>query len=208
MKQIFTILIFIVLGFSSYASANPTSCYEDPCYPKWFVLMYFGKMADEDLGRILALDFAFDRDTLYSLEIGRELPPASGFRQFFQPFVNSVDVRMNFTLQNDYCGNVIEFNPYFACNWRNFPWRRYISTTLSVGEGISYVSRVPFSEIRQSDQSKKLLNFLVFEIGLGLPTYSCLEVVIRLHHRSGAFGLYHANNTGSTAIGLALRYRF
>jgi hypothetical protein len=30
----------------------------------------------------------------------------------------------------------------------------------------------------------------------------------RIHHRSGAYGLYHAKNAGSNVVGIAIKYLF
>lgn len=182
--------------------------FDSPYYPKWFVLFYVGKMTNDNLGQVMTFNFTFDKDTLYSLEVGRELHPCNLFRKYLQPVVSTVDIRANFTVQDDTLGTIYELNPYFALNWNNFMWNRYLKTTATFGEGLSYVTKVPYAEARNSDDQRKLLNFLLFEVAFALPCQPRWELITRIHHRSGAFGIYHANNTGSTAIGLALRYRF
>lgn len=165
-------------------------------------------MTNNDLGRVATFDFSFAKDTLYSLELGKELNPCNPFRHFLQPVVSSIDVRANVTVLDCADKSVVELNPYFALNWYQFPWCQRIRTIVSFGEGFSYVSSVPLSESKYSDKAKNLLNFLLFEVGFALPSLPQFEALIRIHHRSGVFGLYSANNSGSTAIGLALRYRF
>lgn len=205
------LLVSLMLLMTSSASlaCDPFCCpYDSPFYPKWFGLIYIGKMTNDNLGQVLTFNYSFDQDTLYSLEIGKELHPCNIFRRFLQPVVTSVDVRANVTVLDDTNGTIYEVNPYFALNWRNRIGCRFLRVTASFGEGISYVSRVPFAEARNSDQQKQLLNFLLFELAFALPQQPRLELVARIHHRSGVFGLYHATNDGSTAIGLALRYYF
>lgn len=174
----------------------------------WFVLFYYGRMTNDTLGQVLTFNYTLDKASLYSLEIGKELHPCNLFRRYLQPVVSTVDIRANFTVLDDTRGTIYEFNPYFALNWNQFIWCRYLKTTATFGEGMSYVTKVPFAESYNSDQERKLLNFLLFELAFALPQCPNFEVIARVHHRSGAFGLYHANNAGSTAIGIALRYRF
>jgi hypothetical protein len=48
----------------------------------------------------------------------------------------------------------------------------------------------------------------MLEAAFALPAYPQIQVVGRIHHRSGAFGLYRAGNTGSNAVGIGIRYLF
>ena len=49
---------------------------------------------------------------------------------------------------------------------------------------------------------------MVVELTIASPRYPRLQLVMRIHHRSGAFGLYHAGNTGSNDLALGIRYLF
>src|SRR5262245_23564687 len=53
-----------------------------------------------------------------------------------------------------------------------------------------------------------MMNYLLLEATFALPTHPYLQLVVRIHHRSGAHGLYHAGNTGSNVIGLRIRYLY
>ncbi|MBA2653620.1 MAG: hypothetical protein H0U71_00945 [Gammaproteobacteria bacterium] len=208
MKRLY-VLILLLMGTNSYADlCNSTTAFPTAYYPQWFALIYYGKMTNDNLGEVIAFNYSLNKDTLYSLEIGKELNPCNPVRRFLQPIMSSVDFRGNFTVLQDTYGDILEFNPYIAFNWYHFPWRHKFKTTISVGEGISYVTKVPYSEEKNSEEAKKLLNFLLLDLAFGLPSHPEWEIIARIHHRSGAFGLYHANNTGSTAVGLALRYWF
>lgn len=208
LRRVFFFLAPLLFITQVFGNSYFCSCYDNTYYPKWFVLLYLGKMTNDNLGQVMMLDYTLDKDTLYSIEIGKELSPCNIFRKYLQPVVSTVDVRANFTVLDDTYGTIYQFNPYFALNWNNFIWCRYVKTTLTFGEGFSYVTKIPYAEVHNSDEEKKLLNFLLFEVAFALPSRPRWELIARIHHRSGAFGLYHANNTGSTAIGAALRYRF
>ncbi len=150
---------------------------------------------------------------MYSLEINYRLAEANAFRQLFGRLVDSVELNANVTYRTG-GGNrrdIIELVPYVAWRWDRFPWRDYLYTTVAIGEGISYVSDVPIVEERTADSSGKtgqLINYLMLEATAALPQYKNLSLVFRIHHRSGAFGLYGAGNSGSNVIGLGIRYYF
>ncbi|WP_373501163.1 hypothetical protein [Desulfococcus sp.] len=107
-----------------------------------------------------------------------------------------------------------EFNALFALRWLRFPWDRYVDTSFAVGEGFSYATRVPaverdlHGELTGLDPAtSKLLNYLMFEAAFGLPSYPKWDLIVRLHHRSGVFGLFNDVHGGSNAIGVGLRYK-
>lgn len=56
--------------------------------------------------------------------------------------------------------------------------------------------------------STKLLFYLAFEGALAFPNWPDTEVVLRLHHRSGAFGTLGAMHEGNNANTIGIRQRF
>ena len=86
--------------------------------------------------------------------------------------------------------------------------RLWIQPWLSLGliEGISYISDQSLYEKTHRKKYTKLLNYLGFEIETTLS--SNLSLVGRIHHRSGAFGIYNDVKEGSNAYLLGLRYRW
>lgn len=207
MKRFFVVIV-LYIWCQTVCAFCLKPCRLDECYPTWSALLYYGKMTNDNLGNVVAFDFSTNSDTLYSLELGKQLNPCNPVRLFFQPIVSSVDIRWNVTFLDDRYGTIYEINPYLALNWYHFPWCHKLRTVISFGEGVSYVSKVPYAEAQNSDQPKKFLNFLLGEIAIALPCHPEWELIARIHHRSGAYGLYHANNSGSTAVGIAIRYRF
>ncbi|WP_320677504.1 DUF3769 domain-containing protein [Prochlorococcus sp. MIT 1300] len=73
-------------------------------------------------------------------------------------------------------------------------------------EGVSYYTR--FSNYERTFRKKynKLLNYLGFEIEAKVS--KSLSLVGRIHHRSGAYGLYNGAEEGSNAYLLGARYRW
>jgi hypothetical protein len=103
---------------------------------------------------------------------------------------------------------IYEFDPYIAFRWANFPWNGYVNTSFAIGEGISYTTSVPALEKKDNEFTKRLLNYLMFEATFAAPGDPRLQFLVGIHHRSGAYGLYHAGNTGSNDIGVGIRYLF
>lgn len=187
----------------------------DKEYYDWSAMFYYGRLNKNILLKVLRGDINVLqgnlRADLYSLELTRQLRPYNEFRKFFQPFLSTIGISMNVTYQNDPIGNVFEFNPYIRFVWDDFPWKNYLITIFAIGEGVSYATEIEQFDRMSQEQYKKarrLLNFLMFEIGFALPQYPRLEVYYRVHHRSGIFGTYADLGVGSTAIGAAIRYHF
>jgi hypothetical protein len=194
---------------SGWPYVNPAPNTDTP----WYILGYYGKMTETTLPKVLLFkNFKTNSKTnLYSIEGGKTLTHSNIIRRFFEPFVSDLDFALNFTFQDDPVGNIFQVNPFFRFVWKHFPWDKYIVTTIALGEGISYSSKIPARELRDKTKAanaRRFLNYLMFEVTFALPQYPRLEVIYRIHHRSGVFGLYTRGIVGSTAIGIAVRYRF
>lgn len=174
------------------------------------VLYYYGFTVDNSLLQTMTLmHLRRWPEHIQSLELSHTLDEDNPVRQFFSPLVGIVQVAGDFTVRNGSNEPTIyEFAPYIGWRWANLPWNHYVNTSLSLGEGVSYVSSVPAIEKNDNDDSKRLLNYLMFEATFASPDYPRLQFVARVHHRSGAYGLYGAGNSGSNDIGLGIRYLF
>jgi hypothetical protein len=176
----------------------------------WAILYYYGITGTNALTQIMP-GLQFDRwpEHIQTLELEKTLDPDNGFRRFFSPIVGIVQLAGAVTVRTGSNQNTIyEVDPYINWRWANLPWNNYVTTSLSIGEGISYASSVPSVEKRDNTNTKRLLNLLIFEATFAAPSHPELQLVARIHHRSGAFGLYHAGNSGSNDIGLGIRYLF
>lgn len=96
-----------------------------------------------------------------------------------------------------------EFNLAFVARWTALPWDEILDTSLAFGQGVSWATELPDLE----DDTRRLLHHLIAEVEFAPPQRSAVSLVLRLHHRSGVFGLYGASG-GSNALMLGLRYRF
>ena len=160
---------------------------------------------------MLGIKWRWTKTYLFATEVNYTPDPNNIFRRLFSYIKATFEVSGNITYQDDKNGSLFEFNPYFDIRWNHFPWNHFIKTSIAIGEGISYATRHPFQEVRdpkKAEEAKTLLNYLMFEVGLSLPKYPQWQVFFRIHHRSGAYGLFCRGLIGSTAIGFGLRYRF
>ena len=100
-----------------------------------------------------------------------------------------------------------EFNlPIIGFRWHRFPWDRYLATSFAWGIGPSYATEIPPVELETNEDSSRWLVYWYGEFTFGPPAAGW-ELMLRLHHRSDAFGLV-AEDGGSNAVCGGLRYRF
>ncbi|GAB4177945.1 MAG: hypothetical protein Kow0020_13960 [Wenzhouxiangellaceae bacterium] len=105
-----------------------------------------------------------------------------------------------------------EFNAAYIARWKPFPWDEFVDTSLAAGAGVSYALEVPPIEPRAdrvtAERSAKLLGYLMAEVAFAPPGDARWAVFVRLHHRSGAKGLFKDVDGGSNFITGGLRWRF
>lgn len=101
-----------------------------------------------------------------------------------------------------------EFNLPVAVRWSKFPWDDYVATSLAYGVGPSYAASEPEEEIKLNDSTKKFLVYWFGELTLG-PPKSRWAASLRIHHRSGAYGLIEEQGRGgSNTLAVGIKYRF
>ncbi|NNF72467.1 MAG: hypothetical protein HKN02_09775 [Rhodobacteraceae bacterium] len=78
--------------------------------------------------------------------------------------------------------------------------------TMAFGLGLSWASEKPAAEVARDGDSAQVLIYWMAEVQFDLPNTE-LEAVIRLHHRSDAYGLFDVDS-GSNSWVLGLRKRY
>ena len=96
-----------------------------------------------------------------------------------------------------------ELNAAIVLHWTRFPWDEALDTSVSFGQGMSLASERPPVE----DETRRLLHYMHAEAAFRPTALRRVSFVARLHHRSGAFGLYGISG-GSNFLTMGLRYRF
>ena len=75
-----------------------------------------------------------------------------------------------------------------------------------MGDGISYNTEISKVEKEDDEDAGMVLNYLMFELTLGLPKYRQWDVVVRIHHRSSIYGM--AGAAGSNFLTAGIKYSF
>ena len=94
-----------------------------------------------------------------------------------------------------------------------FPENAYFNTDLAFGMGVSYAFDTPYYEdpyIEEDGTEKyyRLQCYLHFDAELYTPSIKSLHLLLRLHHRSGVYGLFAPRHVGSNFMGAGLVYYF
>jgi len=95
----------------------------------------------------------------------------------------------------------------FYLRYKYFPWNKFIHTTIAINTGLNYSFRKTEFESRE-DGTSKLLHYLAPEITFSLPDRRDWELVFRLHHRSGIYGLLGCSKCGTNMISIGVRKHF
>ncbi len=178
------------------AGATPS---EDHYYPR-SIFVYGGTWSDNDFGDIL---------------LGKTAPRDSHVWAFgMSRTVYEYNRNLLFELELNVAKHTGEqhhwaFNSAFSARWMRFPWDEHVNSTLSFGLGPSYALDRPEIENEPDEDTARFLIFMVTEATFGLPGKrgSRWETFVRIHHRSGGFGLIK-ESIGSNFITVGLRYRF
>ena len=90
------------------------------------------------------------------------------------------------------------------------PWNDTVYTTIGVNTGVSLLTNLSdFERWRdEKGRSSVFLHYLGPEFTFANPENKDLELVLRLHHRSGVFGLFDGVVSGSTFLSAGVRVRF
>ncbi len=210
-KMSVLVLLLSLLPLSAIAYSTNTLPTNQDLYDinPFGLLYYHGQTVSNALGTIFIGKFDHWPEQIQSVELDYTLDRENPIRRLLSPIVGVVQIAGDATVRHGSNEHTIyEFDPYLNGRWANFPWNNVITTSLAAGEGVSYDSSVSALEAKSSHSTKRFLNFLMFEATFALPAYPNWQLVARIHHRSGAYGVYRAGNTGSNDVGVGIRYLF
>ena len=118
-------------------------------------------------------------------------------------FEAEVDIAKRFNGANQF-----DFDLAAFVRWTSFPWNKTLYTNVRLGVlGLSYVNGISAWERRSSDNEtgSRLLIFVVPEVTFASSGHSRGEAFIRVHHRSGAYGLLNGVYGGSNYLCIGYR---
>ena len=191
--QIFIVLISSNVRADSLDTEKPESDY------KWFVSFYGGPRTEENLAEIATLNADYsDGNYVAVCALARE------FYQYKQwlSFELEGQVGKHFGSDNDHW----EFVGVVLGRWHAFPWDKYIDTSFAMGGGLSYNSDISETELKRDKHAQHLLGYLAFEFTFGLPQYPRWDLMLRVHHRSGAKGIIGQSVSNYLCAGLKFAF--
>jgi hypothetical protein len=104
-------------------------------------------------------------------------------------FRPSIEVPFMLTLVDQDDGDVIpDFNLGAVVRWRDFPWNRWVYTTLAVGAGLSYSTELWTADIGRhpdDDDRSQWKFWMPIEFTLALPRHPRHQLVLFIDHQSG-----------------------
>jgi hypothetical protein len=165
----------------------------------WKVTVYGAQITADSLGDTLTFNANYEDSYLVVLAVSKRI---FSYRELIGIELEG-QVGKHFGIQDHW-----EVNALPVIRWLPFPWDRYLDTSLAVGAGLSYAFETPEIEAVGVSDTPRLLGYLMFEIAASLPTMPHWSLVARLHHRSGADGLFGDRKDASNAVGLGIRYGF
>jgi hypothetical protein len=112
------------------------------------------------------------------------------------------------TLVDENTGRVIpDINLGLVFRWQDFPWNRFVRTTLAAGPGFSYSFQIwTADKQRHPGEDRSRLKFwLPIEFTAALPCYPRHQVVAFIDHQSGG---HLFDDGGVDAWGFGYRFEF
>ena len=165
---------------------------------KWFLTIYGGAHAQDDIEDVITFNAKFeDNDYLAVAALARRFWHYKKYISF------EVEGQIGKHFNND---SFWEFNGVIIGRWHAFPWNKYLNTSFAVGDGFSYYTEVSKVEKEDDEDAQRTLNYLLFELALGLPQYPRWDLVVRIHHRSSIFGLYGAGGSNYVCGGIKFSF--
>ena len=165
---------------------------------KWFFTLYGGVHVQPDLEHALTFQWqSFDNSYMAVAALAREL------WRYEQWISLEAEGQVGKFFGDD---DGWQFNGLLIARWNKFPWDKYVETSFAMGDGLSYNTDVTTVEEEDDEDAGNWLNYLLFELTLGLPEHPRWDLVYRIHHRSSVRGLIGAG--GSNYVTLGVKYSF
>lgn len=176
---------------SSASKGQPTN------YFPWAMTLYGGPFTKQDFLEFFTEPVEFDHAALVSLAASRE------FAVLWKHLRWEAEIGVSKWLGHQ---THWEFTGAIVARWVTFPWNHYVATTIAVGDGPSFATEAPRLEKENFDEAKRLQNYVLLELTFGLPRLPQWDLVLRIHHRSGVFGVL--GGSGSSVPTLGIKYKF
>ena len=195
---LFPVVLSLLLFFALSQAAADDDKTDDVQPYKWFFTLYGGAFTDSDLEDDLTFKWDFGDHTYIIVgALARELWRYEDFISF------EVEGQLGKYFGQEHQGQI---NGLIIARWLKFPWDQYVDTSFAVGDGLSYNTETSKVEEEDDEDAGKWLNYLMFELTLGLPKYPRWDFVYRIHHRSSI--RERIGSGASNFVALGIKYSF
>lgn len=188
--KIFMLFTGIMAGFVSLNHGHAEE--------RWFISAYGGRFSDNALLDILRFQTDIKDSSIYVFSVGKELG------RYEDKIAYEVEGQLGF---HQGMQSHEELNAVFALRWLPMPWDRFVDTSFAVGNGLSYATAdPPLEKMDQKDnKTSRWLYYIYVEMAFEPYNEAQWELFVRVHHRSGVFGLINGIDSGSNFIGVGVR---
>lgn len=195
--------------------------FADTSEPEDIVRMFWAKSSETDFITGVVGDFDASAESNYIIGANWGRPFSDTL--FGLPFPMTANLGVQYFNERGHQSDAYGITAFIKAH---YDWRLPLTqkfVRLGLGEGLSYVSRIPTSEqrdfARKRAESEKLLNYLEWTIDVPLRQFATLDDVIHsdirelnvgffIFHRSSVFGLFADSKGGVNFMGLSLEARF
>lgn len=161
------------------------------------ITFYIGILTPKDVSEIVSTPPGFKKEYLAGIGYTRQL------FVIYDAFALEIEIQYVRHYGSQF------FNEYVAALNVRYPLivEKNIKITSSIGDGISYTSQILNHEHRRGRKSTHYINYLCIECVVSVVIFP-VDIVLRLHHRSSAYGLILDGNTDSNFYCFGLRSGF
>lgn len=178
-----------------------------PCAGDCATTIYAGWYVDNSLGQVLVTS----PETPFSWDYQGDYIVATAASRRIATLWGNIDVEPELGIGQRF-GDQDETEVWGAVFFRyhGFPWDRYLVNTIAVSTGLNYASGVSEKEHERArdHEGDRLMHFFAPEITFASPRAPQYELIFRMHHRSGVFGLVSDAWGGAQYGAIGLRVRF
>lgn len=170
---------------------------------KWAVTVYGGRLAEEDIEDLYTLSASYSKSSyLFTAALARRMASFFNDGLIFE-LEGQVVKHFDYMDHWEINGLGIFRLPFFSKS-------DFLNMSLAWGGGLSYATEVPANEIEEAIEdggdAEKLLFYMMVELTFNLPQAPQWNILLRLHHRSGAAGTL--GDSGSNFVCAGLKYYF
>ena len=198
--------IVLLTSFSAWGQSTETTVSDETTDRKWSILLFGGQLSGNAFGRTLNPTSQAKRLDIY-------FTGAALNRRLFSG--NYFDIEAEGGAGYQYSSTVSgNDSPQvwgaLYLRYKYFPWNKFVHTTIAMNTGFSYSFKETAFEAAEgrADGTRRLLHYLAPEITFSHPKHRDWELVFRLHHRSGIYGLLGCGSCGTNFVTVGVRKHF